>query len=586
MKSRKLDVQPIKQFLPYLWAYKKEMFLALSCGIIGGITAVMMTYFIGKSVDTMIGKGKVDFPTLFHLLFLFGGVLLITIVTQWLVQVLGNRIAYRAVAQLRKDAFSHLNQLPLQYFDRTSHGNILSRFTVDLDYVSEACAAVFNNVFSGMTIVVISFIYMMRLSPLLTIVVLVMTPLIFLVSWIVAKNTQSQFAAQQQIAGEISGFVSEIVGNQKIVTAFQYEERSQKRFESINQKLYEVGQKAQFASSLTNPLSRFIDHLAYIAIGLVGGFLALLGTHDITVGVITSFVIYSSQFSKPFIELSGITTQIQTAIAGLHRIFNLMEQKEEQQDSSNATVLTTAKGKVTFDHVFFSYLPDVPLIQDFTLSVNPGETIAIVGKTGAGKSTLVNLLMRFYEVNSGTILIDDTPIDHYTRDSLRRAFGMVLQDTWLFDGTIWDNLTFGRPDATEKEVMAATKSAKIHSFIKRLPNGYQTELGSEGVKISEGQMQLLTIARTMISNPAMLILDEATSSVDTLTESQIQAAFLEMMKGRTSFVIAHRLATIREADHILVMDQGQVVEIGSHDELLQKIDGYYYQLYHSQFARG
>lgn len=586
MKPRKIDAQPVKQFLPYLWAYKKEMILALFCGVIGGTTAVMMTYYIGKSVDTMVGKGKVDFPALFHILFLFGGVLVATVLSQWLVQVLGNRMAYRAVAQLRKDAFARLNQLPLQYFDRTSHGNILSRFTVDLDYVSEACAAIFNNVFSGMTIVVISLVYMILLSPLLTVVVLVMTPLIFLVSWIVAKNTQNQFSAQQQIAGEISGFVSEVVGNQKIVSAFQYEQRSQQRFESINQRLYDVGQKAQFASSLTNPLSRFIDHLAYIAIGLVGGLLALAGSHSITVGVITSFVIYSTQFSKPFIELSGITTQIQTAIAGLHRIFDLMDQKEEIQDDANAVVLTNAKGKVDFGHVYFSYDSSVPLIQDFTLSVKPGETIAIVGKTGAGKSTLVNLLMRFYEVNKGTILIDDVPIDDYTRDSLRRAFGMVLQDTWLFDGTIWDNLTFGRPDATKEEVIAATKSAKIHSFITRLPNGYETTLGSEGVKISEGQMQLLTIARTMISNPAMLILDEATSSVDTLTESKIQAAFLAMMKGRTSFVIAHRLATIREADHILVMDQGQVVEIGTHDELLQKIDGYYYRLYHSQFAQG
>lgn len=584
MKPRKITAQPVKQFLPYLWAYKKEMILALFCGVVGGTTAVMMTYYIGKSVDTMVGKGKVDFSALFHILFLFGGVLVATVISQWLVQVLGNRMAYRAVAQLRKDAFSRLNRLPLQYFDGTSHGNILSRFTIDLDYVSEACAAIFNNVFSGMTIVVISFVYMILLSPLLTVVVLIMTPLIFLVSWVVAKNTQNQFAAQQQIAGEISGFVSEVVGNQKIVSAFQYEQRSQQRFESINQRLYDVGQKAQFASSLTNPLSRFIDHLAYIAIGLVGGLLALAGSPSITVGVITSFVIYSTQFSKPFIELSGITTQIQTAIAGLHRIFDLMEQKEEIQDEVNAVVLTKAKGKVDFEHVYFSYDPSVPLIQDFTLSVKPGETIAIVGKTGAGKSTLVNLLMRFYEVNQGTILIDDVPIDDYTRDSLRRAFGMVLQDTWLFDGTIWDNLTFGRPDATKEEVVAATKSAKIHSFIKRLPNGYETTLGSDGVKISEGQMQLLTIARTMISNPAMLILDEATSSVDTLTESKIQAAFLAMMKGRTSFVIAHRLATIREADHILVMDQGQVVEIGTHDELLQKIDGYYYRLYHSQFG--
>lgn len=586
MKTKKISWKILRRFVPYLTAYSKDIWLAILLGIINGIATVVMTLQIGQSIDQMIGVGQVRFTKLFHLLLLFGGIVLINVVSQWLIQVLSNRLAYLSVAKLRKDAFARLNKLPLRYYDQNSHGNIVSRFTNDMDNISIAISAAFNQLFAGVAIIVLSFIFMLRLSPLLTLVVVCSTPIIFLVSWIVARASQNDFDNQQKIIGNISGFVTERIGNQKIIKAFQQEEVNQQQFRVLNADLYEKGQRAQFSSSLTNPSSRFIDHMAYLSIGLVGGLLALRSGSAITVGVISSFTIYSSQFSKPFIELSGITTQIQTAFSGLERAFELIDQPEETPDDPDAYALNpdTIKGEVVFNHVSFSYEPKQRLIENFNFKAEPGQTIAIVGKTGAGKSTLVNLLMRFYETTSGYITIDDYDIRHIQRDTLRKNFGMVLQDTWLFDSTLRENLQYGKPDASDEEINQALKASYMYEFVERLPEKLDTKIGGQGLKISDGQRQLLTIARTMISNPPMLILDEATSSVDTLTEKKIQNAFLAMMQGKTSFVIAHRLSTIKNADQILVMDQGAIVEMGTHDELLQK-NGYYHQLYQAQFTK-
>lgn len=581
MNRKSFDLTSLKRFFPYLLMYKKENFAAVILGIAAGLTSVYMTYLIGQGVDQLIGADQVRFTELYRILALFIGVILVTIISQWLIQRLGNRVAYLAVADLRKDAYEHLNQLPLRYYDQNSHGNIVSRFTNDMDNVSVAVSAIFNQLFSGVSVVLLALIMMLQMSVVLTIVVLISTPIIFLVSWLVANASQNDFRQQQEIVGEVSGFITEMVGNQKIVKAFQQEELNQARFEEINQELYVRGQKAQFSSSLTNPLSRFVDHLAYVAVGFAGAYLIFSGSELVTIGVVSSFTIYSTQFSKPFIEISGITTQIQTALAGLTRTFDLIDQEPESSDADSLE-LTDIVGEVRFENVDFSYVPDRSLIEDFNFVAAPGESIAIVGKTGAGKSTLVNLLMRFYDVNRGTISIDGVDIRKLKRDNLRQQFGMVLQDTWLFDASLRENLTYGNADASDEEIYTALKKAYMYEYVMRLPHKLDTQIGQQGIKISDGQRQLLTIARTMISNPSMLILDEATSSVDTLTEKNIQSAFLEMMKGRTSFVIAHRLSTIQSADKILVMEAGHIIEQGTHEELLTQ-KGAYYQLHHAQF---
>lgn len=573
----------LRFYLSYIRKFPMEIFLSIVCGIASGVTVVLMTYYIGQSVDKMAQQGQVDFAAITHLLILFSGILIVTVISQWILQRLSNRLAYRSVAILRKDAYAHLNKLPLSYYDQTAHGDIVSRFTNDMDNISSASAAVFNQLFSGVTIVIIALCFMLYLSPMLTLVVLISTPIIFLVSWLVAHTSQKYFVSQQRIIGEVSGFITEMIGNQKTVKAFQRERINQSAFESLNKELYVKGQRAQFSSALTNPLSRFVDHLAYLVVGCVGGLLVLNGSTTVTIGIISSFTIYASQFTKPFIEISGITVQIQTAFAGLRRTQELLNQTIEQPDAPDASILTNPRGEIAFCDVSFGYNPGQTLISDFSLKVAPGQMIAIVGQTGAGKSTLINLLMRFYDVDKGCILVDGKDIRTITRDSLRQSFGMVLQDTWLFGSSLRENLRYGRQAATDDDIYKALRAVYMYDFVNRLPDKLETQIGDNALKISEGQRQLLTIARTMISEPSMLILDEATSAVDTLTEQKIQQAFMNMVVGHTSFIIAHRLATIKNADKILVLNQGQIVEIGSHDELMKK-QGYYFTLQQAQFA--
>lgn len=582
MRQGKMNAQSMSAFMPYLRRFRLQNWSALALGILSGIASVLLTYAIGQIIDLMIGLGKVEFSLIYRAIGFFLLLVVINVLGQYFIQRIGNRVAYLSVANLRKDTFLHLNSLPVSYYDRTPHGNIMSRFTNDMDNISAAIQAIYTQVFSGGTIVVISLGMMFYLNVWLTLVVLIATPIIVMSSWVVAKLSQKNFVAQQSILGDMSSFITEMVGNQKIVKAFQHETINQQKFEEMNQILYVKGKNAQFSSAIANPLSRFVDHLAYVAVGCVGGLLAIKHPELVSIGTVSSFTIYSSQFSKPFIELTGLTTQIQSAMAGMERTIELLAQKPLKEEAS--LTLPPIQGKVEFQHVDFRYVPSQPLIEDFNFTAQPGQTIAIVGKTGAGKSTLVNLLMRFYEVNRGNILIDGVDIAKVKRDELRKNFGMVLQDTWIFDSTLRENLVFGRPDATDEEITDALKKSFMYDFVMRLPQQLDTPLGEKNVKISDGQRQLLTIARTMISNPPMLILDEATSSVDALTERKIQDAFLSMMKGKTSFVIAHRLSTIQSADQILVMDHGQIVEMGTHHQLLQQ-NGYYAKLYHAQFTQ-
>lgn len=581
MKANRKKISLIR-FFPYLFQYKIEGFSSLFLGLLSGSASVIMTFLLGQGIDTLVGKQQVNFSALFHLLTLFSGIVLVNVLSQYLITRLANRVAYLSANDLRQQAFAHLNRLPLRYYDQQSHGAIVSRFTNDMDNIAIAVTMVLQQVFSGLTIIFLAFFMMIRMSLSLTLVVLAITPVIFLVSFFIARYAQHHFSRQQVLIGDLSGFIHEMVRNQKLVKAYQQEQPNQAQFDAKNQELYLRGQKAQFSSSLSNPASRFVDHLAYVAIGFVGAYFIFRNSPGITIGTISSFTIYATQFSKPFIELSGMTTQLQTALTGLDRAFQLLDETPELP-VDNPKTLGQITGEVAFNNVSFSYQKDQPLIEHFHFVAKPGETIAIVGRTGAGKSTLINLLMRFYDVTAGSITIDGIDIRQLDRDDLRRHFGMVLQETWLFDGTLRENLTYGRPDASDDEIWDALEKTEMAAYVQSLAQQLDTPIESQGMKLSDGQRQLLTIARTMISQPAMLILDEATSSVDVLTERLIQDAFLAMMKGKTSFVIAHRLATIQAADQILVMDHGQIIEQGTHEALLAK-NGYYAKLHQAQFS--
>ena len=568
-----------KRVLTYVNKYKVQVILAILCAFITNIGVVVATYLSGLAIDEIGGVGNVNFESLFIILIALGFIYLISSIFQWFISRYANKVSYLIVRDMRRDTFESLNKQPLAYYDHTPHGDIISRFTNDLDNVSDALAVSITNVFSGAVTVITALICMLYLNVKITLAILVVTPICFLIASMISKFSQRSFLKQQQSVGELSSFVSEIVGNQKIVKAFHREKTAMEQFEKISDNLCATATNAMFASALINPSTRFINNISYIAVGLVGGILAI--KEGVSVGIVSSFLIYSAQFAKPFNEISGITSQIQTAFASLTRIFNIIDEKPEAPDKNDAIELNNCMGNVKIENVYFSYDKNTSLIEDFSFEAKAGETVAIVGPTGCGKTTLVNLLMRFYDIDKGAIYVDGTNIKSITRDSLRKNFGMVLQDPWLFNSTVKENIAYGKPDATEEEIINAAKAAHAHSFIKRLKNGYDTVINDED--LSAGQRQLLTIARVMLAQPKVLILDEATSSIDTLTEVRIQRAFLKLMEGRTSFVIAHRLSTIVNADKILVMNKGNIIEQGNHKELLEK-KGFYYDLYNSQFS--
>ena len=581
-QNKKSDQNTIHRVLQLIRPYTPLVILTLILALITVVTTLLAPVLTGDAVDMILGPGAVDFAGLGKLALEIAGTILCTAVAQWLMNVVNNRITFQVVRDMRVRAFEQLELLPLKYMDAHRPGDAISRITTDVEQFSDGLLMGFTQLFTGVLTILGTLGVMLAIDWRIALVVVALTPLSIFVARFIATHTYSMFKVQSETRAEMTSLVEELVGNEHLVRAFGYERRAEERFDKINLDLQKCGVRAIFFSSLTNPCTRFVNALVYAAVGVLGAFVAIAG--GITVGQLSVFLNYANQYTKPFNDISGVMTELQNALACAQRVFDLIDETPITPDAPEAIALPHGVGSVEFDHVKFRYVDDVPLIEDMNLKVMPGQRIALVGPTGCGKTTLVNLLMRFYEINGGTLRVDGHPIDEVTRDSLRANLGMVLQETWLKAGTIAENIAYGKPDATREEIIEAAKKARAHSFICRMPNGYDTQVAEDGGNISQGQRQLLCIARVMLRRPPILILDEATSSIDTRTEVLVQDAFEELMKGRTSFIVAHRLSTIKNADQILVMKAGNIIERGTHEELLAQ-GGFYKQLYESQFAK-
>lgn len=576
------QMKTLRKVLHYM---KRHIPVLLLSVLFAAVTVVLTLYFpilTGQAIDLIVEKGLVDFAGLLQILGKGAIVIGLTAIAQWLMNLCNNKMTYQIVRDIRRDAFHKLERLPLSYIDSHSHGDMVSRIIADVDTFADGLLMGFTQLFSGVATIIGTLIFMLTIDVKISLVVVMITPVSLFVASFIAKKTYSMFQLQSSTRGEQTALIQEMVGNQKVVQAFNHEDEALEQFDEINNRLQKCSLRAIFFSSLTNPSTRFVNSLVYAGVAITGALSAISGV-GISVGQLSCFLSYANQYTKPFNEISGVITELQNALACAARFFELIEEQSEIPDGEDAFELGQADGRVDIDHVYFHYVEGQKLIEDFNLHVEPGQRVAIVGPTGCGKTTLINLLMRFYDVNSGSIAVSGHDIRDITRRSLRNNYGMVLQETWLKSGTVRDNITMGKPDATDEEVIAAAKASHAHSFIRRLPNGYDTVISEDGGNLSQGQKQLLCIARVMLCLPPMLILDEATSSIDTRTEIRIQKAFLTMMQGRTSFIVAHRLSTIREADVILVMKDGKIIEQGNHESLLEK-NGFYAMLYNSQFS--
>ena len=572
----------VRRVLKYIKPYKGLLALAILSAIISVSLTLYIPVLTGNAIDNIIDKGNVNFENVLQIIIYIAVGVAGVAIFQWTMTYFTNVISYKTVRDLRRDVFCKFNDVPLSYIDTHSHGDLISRVINDVDAVGDGLSQMFLQLFSGIVTILGTMVFMFIIDWRIALAVIILTPLSLFVAAFIGKMTHNRFARQQQLQGDISSYVEEYVGNQRIVKAFSYEDRAFENFEKYNQELYTVGFKAQFAGALANPSTRFVNATVYAAVGIFGAITAIAGT--LSVGQLSCFLTYANQYTKPFNEVTGVLTQLQTAIAAAGRVFDVLDAEDEPKDKPDSIKVENCKGNVKIENVNFSYVKDKPLITNFSLDVKRRTQIEIVGPKGCGKTTFINLLMRFYDTDSGKISVDRVDIKDMERDELRKLYGMVLQDSWLFCGTIMENLKYGNPNATDEEVIEAAKAAYAHSFIRKMPDGYDTMISESGGNLSQGQKQLLCIARAMLSNPTMLILDEATSSIDTLTEIRVQKAFAKIMQGRTSFVVAHRLSTIKVSDVILVMRDGNIIEQGTHDELLAK-GGFYKNLYESQFAK-